>query len=70
MPNPTPCPTSKLEILEALEGQWVQTPDGQWHQVQSGCIYTRYGAANLLWHEVGTLEWMLRNSKKPEVIND
>lgn len=62
-------PTDKYDILAALEGQLIQILDSQWHKVEQGCIYTRYGVANLLWYEIGQLEVMLKNSRKEEAQN-
>jgi hypothetical protein len=60
-------PTNKYEIIKALEGKEVQTPDGIWHLVTKGRYNTRFGNVNLLNHSVEYLESMLRYSRETPI---
>ncbi len=56
---------NKYQIIEALEGKEVQTPDSLWHLVSRGRFQTRFGSVALLNHGVEMLEAYLRTARNP-----
>ena len=59
-------PTDKFEIITALEGREIQTPDGEWHLVEDGKFITRYGdTVSLIGVQPSILEAYYRQSRRP-----
>lgn len=56
----------RFEIIEALEGREIQTPDSRWHLVKSGEFPTRDGyIVRLIDVLPGVLEAYYRNARQP-----
>lgn len=53
----------KFAIIEALEGRYVRTPDGNYYLVTNGAIHNGYATCRLINYEVGQLEAMLKHSR-------